>query len=316
MVGFDGEEVDAIEVELILPVGFADAGKAARNERARVEAGDDLGVFVSQSAEGGSVEVVEVGVAEEDEVEGWEGCGIDGRREARDAESDGAGGDADAMGEDGVSENPAAVEVQQDGGVAEPHGGEVGRLHAFECLRIDGDGFVAAGFEGAFESFGVAAGGTLGGVGVVAGWRDADEAEETGGGAGFGGSARFVGGCGQVGLLGGDWELAAWEVSRKVRGRFWAGGVVYPVPPRGLPTSPFSCGLAGPVSPSSHTRPASRHTRPAKPGLVARMQVERNATRRISLFDDDAIRTHRSEKRGRTMPRASELRLQVAVRTS
>ncbi len=123
------------------------------------------------------------------------------------------------MGEDGVGENPAAIEVQQDGGVAEPHGGEVGRLHAFESLRIDGDGFVAAGFERAFESFGVAAGGTLGGVGVVTGWRDADEAEEAGGGAGFGGFARFVGGGGQVGLLGGGWELAAWEASRKVRGR-------------------------------------------------------------------------------------------------
>ncbi len=73
MVGFDGEEVDAIEVELILPVGFADAGKAARDEGARVEAGDDLRVFVSQGAEGGAVEVVEVGVAEEDEVDGWEG---------------------------------------------------------------------------------------------------------------------------------------------------------------------------------------------------------------------------------------------------
>ncbi len=119
------------------------------------------------------------------------------------------------MGEDGVSENPAAIEMEQDRGVAEPHGGEVGRLHALERLRIDGDGFVAARLERAFESFGVAAGGTLGGVAVVPGWRDADEAEEAGGGAGFGGFAGFVGGGGQAGLLGGGWELAGREVSRK-----------------------------------------------------------------------------------------------------
>lgn len=148
MVGAEGADLEAVEVEFVVPVEFDFFAEALWDEAFGVLGGDDFGVLSDELSEAGLVEVIEVGVRDEDEVNGWEFVG----REVWIAEAfhaDGVGPkvDADAFGKDGIGEDPEVVEAEKDGGVSEPGGGEgmlqvvvdrTGGIDGFGSLRPGG----------------------------------------------------------------------------------------------------------------------------------------------------------------------------------
>lgn len=125
VAGAEGGEVEAVDGCGGVPGEFGDVGEATGDEFACGGGGDDAGARVGEGFEGGFVEVVEVGVADEDEVDGGELVDERGVGEAARAEDEGPEADADLGAEDGVGEDGLAVQAEEDGAVPEPgEGGE------------------------------------------------------------------------------------------------------------------------------------------------------------------------------------------------
>lgn len=190
VVGTEGADLEAVEVEFFVPVEFDLVAEACGDEALGVLGGDDLGVFADELSEAGLVEVIEVGVRNEDEVNGREFVGREvGIAEAFHADGVRAEVDADAFGEDGIGEDPEVVEAEEDGGMPEP-----GCRERMVVVVVDRVG----GFDG------------LGSLG--AGGRIAERLHEFGGVA-LGGGARDVGGAAE---FSGRWWGASWR-------RLWIG---------------------------------------------------------------------------------------------
>ena len=89
--------------------------------------GDHGGRRAFQTAQAGDIEVIHVGVGEQDDVDLRQfRDGERGLHEALEAERHRAEADAGAFAEDGIGEDRNAVDLQQDGGVAEPGGVQTG----------------------------------------------------------------------------------------------------------------------------------------------------------------------------------------------
>ena len=121
----DGEGADA---DGFVPANLLDAGVAVDAEEVGgATGGDDFEVLALHGAEGGDVEMVHVGVGEEDGIDAGDlverECGFD---DALKAEGEGAKIDADAGGEDGVGDDGKAFNLQENGGMAEPGGVDAG----------------------------------------------------------------------------------------------------------------------------------------------------------------------------------------------
>lgn len=94
--GLEGGERHHGKVEPSPPGEFMHGAEACGDERAGVGGGDDGGARVGESGERGTIEVVEVGVGDEDQIDGWKGLD-DGKRGAPgDTERERAEVDADA----------------------------------------------------------------------------------------------------------------------------------------------------------------------------------------------------------------------------
>jgi hypothetical protein len=111
---------------LLVPAEFLDGGGSAARVEVGGVGGGQGGGFTRERGEGGSVEMIEMGVGKEDEVDVGELARGEGSAdEAFGAEGAEAGVDAEAEEEGWVSEDMEAMEVDEDGGMAEP--GEAGR---------------------------------------------------------------------------------------------------------------------------------------------------------------------------------------------
>lgn len=148
---FEGYGGDA-EVAEGLGVGggeFVDGGEAEVGEEVGAAGGSEDGgvaVMAGEAAQGGAVEVVEVGVGDEDGVEPWQV----GEGEGGGDVSCGPGGEeseseADAGGEDGVGEEVEAGEAEEDGGVSDGECGGVGELGVGQGSCGVGQGSSGAG---------------------------------------------------------------------------------------------------------------------------------------------------------------------------
>lgn len=125
VIRFECGDAEASNAECAVPGEFDDASESPGEEPARAASGDDGGVRVGEGFEGGKVEMIEVGVGEEDDVDASEGRGWDGGvLEA--GRADGASDEAraDAMVQHGVGEDRGLGKTEKGRGVAEPAGGE------------------------------------------------------------------------------------------------------------------------------------------------------------------------------------------------
>lgn len=120
------------ECVLAVPVELDHFAEALGNEARGFAGGDDADLGVGEGLQRGDVEVVKVGVREEDEVDRRQSVDGEGERVvAREAEGATGEADADAVAEDGVEEDGEAGEAGEDRAVAEPcrcewGGGEAG----------------------------------------------------------------------------------------------------------------------------------------------------------------------------------------------
>ena len=71
----------------------------------------------------GAVEVIKMGVGEQDEVDGREGCRVDGGKATLHPEGVDTDVDADPLREDRVREDGLARVSDEDAGVTKPRGG-------------------------------------------------------------------------------------------------------------------------------------------------------------------------------------------------
>lgn len=93
--GADGSDGKVLDFAFVVPVEFDDVAEAARDQAAGAACGDDGGARRGERGEGRTVEVVVVGVGDEDRVGRWKRRGIDGARTAGGAERERAEARAD-----------------------------------------------------------------------------------------------------------------------------------------------------------------------------------------------------------------------------
>ena len=118
---FYGANGEILKDEVGIPIEFKDVTKAAGDECSCACGGDDGGSFVCEAFECGAVEMVEVGVAEEDEIDGgkighvkwWGRESLWPKRESWEAE-------ADAIGKNGIGEHGERTDFQERGTMPEP----------------------------------------------------------------------------------------------------------------------------------------------------------------------------------------------------
>ena len=165
----DGEWADA---DGFVPADFLDAGVAfGAEEVGGAAGGDDFEVLALHGAESGDVEMVHVGMGEEDGVDAGDLVeGEGGFDDALEAEGEGAEIEADAGGEDGVGDDGKSFNLQENRGVAEPGGVDAGIGPAV------GSRLCGGGQDGLAEFFGVLLP-EHGGLAVGGGGGDAGEAE-------------------------------------------------------------------------------------------------------------------------------------------
>lgn len=120
---------------------------------------DDGGGVGTHRFEGGFVEVIEVGVGDEQEVGVDQGFGGDGRgAQAGDAYGFVFEFHPDAIGEDRIDSDGDLVELGNERGVPEPEDGEVVMGQVMEDFgEVDGIALGAGVFEGLVDGFGVSA---------------------------------------------------------------------------------------------------------------------------------------------------------------
>lgn len=121
-------EADIADAGAPIPWEFDDVVKAAWDETSRAGGGDDGGVAcraASEARERGAIEVIEVGVRDENDVDVGEVFDIEGRGlHAGHTDRQAGEAHADAVGEDRVGEDGGVTEFEEDGGVTKPARGE------------------------------------------------------------------------------------------------------------------------------------------------------------------------------------------------
>jgi len=110
---------------------FDDSAEAGAADEFTDACGDDDGLALADAAEAAEVEVVEVGVADEDGVDGWEVVDFE-------AWVAYAFDEAEPVGPDGVDEDVEALGLEEEGGVADPCDLEVGAVVAEEVGAVRG----------------------------------------------------------------------------------------------------------------------------------------------------------------------------------
>jgi hypothetical protein len=110
---------------------FDDSAEAGAADEFTDACGDDDGLALADAAEAAEVEVVEVGVADEDGVDGWEV--VDFEAWVADAFDE-----AEPVGPDGVDEDVEALGLKEEGGVADPCDLEVWAVVAEEVGAVRG----------------------------------------------------------------------------------------------------------------------------------------------------------------------------------
>lgn len=126
--GFACGEAEIAATDATIPRELDDFGEAGGNQAARLSGGNDgrpLCRTGGEALERWAIEMVKVGVRDEDDVDLWEVINIDGGGDkARDAERDAAHAHADAMRKDRIGEDGLGTDAEQDAGVTDPAGRE------------------------------------------------------------------------------------------------------------------------------------------------------------------------------------------------
>lgn len=144
VLGADGGDPDAALLPGCAPVELEGACEAPGDEAAGAARGDDHGASVGERGEGGAVEVVEVGMGDEDEINRGEGGHLGCAGLASEPEDGAPHADADASAEDGVGDDPEPGDAEEDGRVPQPDRSELAAGHLGVERRRDGRSVLGA----------------------------------------------------------------------------------------------------------------------------------------------------------------------------
>ena len=124
----EGADFERTDAGAFAPGELVDGGVAMDAQQVGgAGGGDHRGGGAFQTAQAADIEVIHVGMGEQDEVDFRQlGEAEGGLDQTLQAEREGAEADAGARAEDGVGEDGDAVDLEQHGGMAEPGGMEAG----------------------------------------------------------------------------------------------------------------------------------------------------------------------------------------------